>query len=123
MLIALRGHLGIETAEKIAAVLMLALSGVVVFALASNYDLPSIVEMEARGLGAGVAFDIVIATAFSWIPLAADYNRHCKSLRAAVVGTWSGYVTATLIATGLGASVSALSIAIGFLRPMTRPSC
>ncbi|SFH29551.1 purine-cytosine permease family protein [Modicisalibacter xianhensis] len=115
VLITLRGHLGIETAEKIAAVLMLLLAGVVVYALATNYDLPSIVEMQARGgLGAGVAFDIVIATAFSWIPLAADYNRHCKSLRAAVAGTWGGYVTATLVAMGLGASVSALSVAIGF---------
>lgn len=114
VMIALRGHLGIETAEKIAAVLMLALSAVVVFALASNYDLPSIARMEARGgIGAGVAFDIVIATAFSWIPLAADYNRHCRHLRAAVIGTWGGYVCATLIAMGLGASVSALSVAQG----------
>jgi purine-cytosine permease-like protein len=60
-----------------------------------------------------VIFDIVVATAFSWIPLAADYNRHCRTLKAAVVGTWGGYVTATLIAMGLGATVSALSIAEG----------
>jgi len=115
VMITLRGHLGIEKAEKFAAVLMLALSGVVVFALARNYDLPSITEMEATGaLGAGVAFDIIIATAFSWIPLAADYNRHCRSPKTAVLGTWVGYVTATLVAMGLGATVSALSISIGF---------
>ncbi|RAR58191.1 putative hydroxymethylpyrimidine transporter CytX [Onishia taeanensis] len=115
VMITLRGHLGIEKAEKLAAVLMLVLSGVVVFALASNYDLPSITDMEATGaLGAGVAFDIIIATAFSWIPLAADYNRHCRSPKAAVIGTWSGYVTATLTAMGLGATVSALSVSIGF---------
>jgi putative hydroxymethylpyrimidine transporter CytX len=115
VMITLRGHLGIEKAEKLAAVLMLLLSGVVVFALARNYDLPSITDMEATGaLGAGVAFDIIIATAFSWIPLAADYNRHCRSPRAAVIGTWAGYVTATLIAMGLGATVSALSVSIGF---------
>lgn len=115
VMIALRGHLGIEKAEKLAAVLMLALSGVVVFALARNYDLPSISELEPTGvLGAGVVFDIVIATAFSWIPLAADYNRHCRSPKAAVLGTWVGYVTATLIAMGLGATVSALSVSIGF---------
>ncbi|MGR4068377.1 purine-cytosine permease family protein [Billgrantia sp. C5P2] len=113
--IALRGHLSIEKAEKLAAVLMLALSAVVLFALNRHYDLPTITELDATGvLGAGVAFDIVIATAFSWIPLAADYNRHCHSLKAAVVGTWGGYVTATLIAMGLGATVSALSVAIGF---------
>ncbi|WP_458525970.1 purine-cytosine permease family protein [Onishia taeanensis] len=115
VMITLRGHLGIEKAEKLAATLMLALSGVVVFALGRHYDLPSITEMEATGaLGAGVAFDIIIATAFSWIPLAADYNRHCRSPRAAVIGTWVGYVTATLVAMGLGATVSALSISIGF---------
>tara|TARA_B100000700_G_scaffold14884_1_gene14693 strand:- start:25301 stop:26617 length:1317 start_codon:yes stop_codon:yes gene_type:complete len=115
VMITLRGHLGIEKAEKLAAVLMLLLSGVVVFALARNYDLPSITDMEATGaLGAGVAFDIIIATAFSWIPLAADYNRHCRSPKAAVIGTWAGYVTATLIAMGLGATVSALSVSIGF---------
>lgn len=115
VLIALRGHLGIEKAEKLAAVLMLLLSGVVVFALARNYNLPSITEMEATGvLGAGVIFDIIIATAFSWIPLAADYNRHCRSPRVAVIGTWGGYVAATLIAMGLGAIVSALSVSIGF---------
>ncbi|MBW6393421.1 purine-cytosine permease family protein [Billgrantia antri] len=113
--IALRGHLGIEKAEKAAAVLMLALSGVVLFALNRHYDLPSITELEATGLmGAGVAFDIVVATAFSWIPLAADYNRHCRTLKAAVIGTWGGYVTATLVAMGLGATVSALSVSIGF---------
>lgn len=115
VLITLRGHLGIEKAEKLAAVLMLVLSSVVVFALAKNYDLPSITELDATGaLGAGVAFDIIIATAFSWIPLAADYNRHCRSPRAAALGTWGGYVTATLIAMGLGATVSALSVSIGF---------
>lgn len=114
VLIALRGHLGIEKVEKIAALLMLGLSAVVLFALNRHYDLPSITQLAPEGvLGGGVVFDIVVATAFSWIPLAADYNRHCRSLTAAVVGTWSGYVLATLIAMGLGATVSALSISIG----------
>ncbi len=114
VLIALRGHLGIEKVEKIAALLMLVLSAVVLFALNRHYDLPSITELEPEGvLGAGVVFDIVVATAFSWIPLAADYNRHCRSLKAAIVGTWGGYVVATLVAMGLGATVSALSITVG----------
>ncbi|UXZ54437.1 cytosine permease [Halomonas sp. 7T] len=114
VLIALRGHLGIEKVEKIAALLMVGLSAVVLFALNRHYDLPSITQLEPEGvLGGGVIFDIVVATAFSWIPLAADYNRHCRTLKAAVVGTWGGYVTATLIAMGLGATVSALSIAEG----------
>jgi nucleobase:cation symporter-1, NCS1 family len=72
VLIALRGHLGIEKVEKIAALLMLGLSAVVLFALNRHYDLPSITQLEPEGvLGGGVVFDIVVATAFSWIPLSA----------------------------------------------------
>ncbi|WP_110651366.1 purine-cytosine permease family protein [Salinicola peritrichatus] len=112
--IALRGHLGIERAEKWAAILMLALAVVVLYALGRYYDLPSLLEVAPQGdMTPGGAFDIVIATAFSWIPLAADYNRHCKSNRVAMIGTWSGYVAATMIAMGLGAAVAGLSVAHG----------
>lgn len=112
--IALRGHRGIERAEKWAAILMLVLAVVVFYALGRHYDFPSLFDMSPQGdMTPGGAFDIVIATAFSWIPLAADYNRHCKSVRVAVIGTWSGYVAATLIAMGLGAAVAGLSVAQG----------
>ncbi len=115
VLIALRGHLGIERAEKLVAVLMLVLFAAVMVALTRHYELTSIVTLPAQGgMSTGVAFDIVIATAFSWIPLAADYNRHCRSRLAAVAGTWSGYVCATVLAMGLGATVSALSVSNGF---------
>lgn len=113
--IAIRGHVGIEKAEKIVAVLMMALAGVVLYALLENYEFEKLIRQSATGdLPIGVAFDIVIATAFSWIPLAADYNRHCKTVRASIVGTWGGYVLATCVAMGLGALVSGLSLAEGF---------
>lgn len=112
--IALRGHLGIERAEKWAATLMLVLAVVVFYALDRHYDINALVGMAPQGgMTLGGAFDIVVATAFSWIPLAADYNRHCKSTRIAVLGTWGGYVAATLIAMGLGAAVSGLSVTLG----------
>lgn len=110
VLIVLKGHKGIETTEKIAAVLMLLLAAAVFWALNRHYPIAVVFDLSAAGgMSVGGAFDIVVATAFSWIPLAADYNRHCKHLRAAVFGTWGGYVAATCIAMGLGATVSALS--------------
>ncbi len=91
VLIALRGHLGIERVERWAAVGMLLLAGAVFYAMGRNFAFAELFAMpvEPRNeISAGVAFDIVIATAFSWIPLAADYNRHCRSQKAAAVGTW-----------------------------------
>lgn len=116
LLIALRGHLGIERVERWAAGGMLLLSGAVFYAMSQHFEFSSLVNMaqEPRnGITAGIAFDIVIATAFSWIPLAADYNRNCRSQGVAAVGTWVGYVVATLLAMGLGATVSGFSVLTG----------
>jgi NCS1 family nucleobase:cation symporter-1 len=116
LLIALRGHLGIERVERWAAVGMLLLSGAVFYAMSQHFEFSSLVNMaqEPRnGITAGIAFDIVIATAFSWIPLAADYNRNCRSQGVAAIGTWVGYVVATLLAMGLGATVSGFSVLTG----------
>lgn len=114
VLIAIGGHRSIEKCEKIAAVVMILLALTVFYALFTRYDFHAVLVMPATGdLPLGVAIDIVIATAFSWIPLAADYNRHCVSQKAATIGTWSGYVLATIIAMGLGAAVSGLSVSAG----------
>lgn len=114
VLVVLGGHRGIERVEKIAAVLMLALALVVAWALGRHYDMTNMLSAPAQGgISLSGAFDIVIATAFSWIPLAADYNRHCRSPRVAALGTWSGYVSATLIAMGLGGAVAGLAVSLG----------
>lgn len=47
--------------------------------------------------GFWLATDVVIAVAVSWVPLAADYSRHSRSGRAAVLGSFLGY-TVTQIA-------------------------
>lgn len=111
--IVLRGHLGIERVERWVASAMVILAAVVVYELSRHYELDSLLRMSPdphNGITLGIAFDIVVATAFSWISSSADYNRNCVDGRAAVAGTWIGYVAATVIAMGLGAAVSALSI-------------
>ncbi len=116
LLIALRGHLGIERVERWAAVGMLILAAAVFYSMNQHFEFSQLLSMNEEprnGITAGVAFDIVIATAFSWIPLAADYNRNCRSQGIAATGTWVGYVAATLLAMGLGATVSGFSILTG----------
>lgn len=116
VLIVLRGHLGIERVERWAAMAMVALAAVVLYQLNLHYDVSTLLDMpvEARnGITLGIAFDIVIATAFSWISSSADYNRNCKSGTIAVWGTYLGYVMAAMIAMGLGAAVSGLSVMNG----------
>ncbi|MGO2997469.1 MAG: purine-cytosine permease family protein [Moraxellaceae bacterium] len=116
LLIVLRGHLGIERVERWAAMAMAILTVVVLYQLNQHYAVFKLFAMpiETRsGITLGVAFDIVIATAFSWISLAADYNRNCKSDKIAIWGTYLGYLIATLVAMGLGAMISGLSIMYG----------
>ena len=95
---------------------MLLLAGAVFYVMGQKFEFANLLAMptEPRNeITPGVAFDIVIATAFSWIPLAADYNRNCRSQGIAAVGTWVGYVAATLLAMGLGATVSGFSVLTG----------
>lgn len=95
---------------------MLLLAGAVFYVMGQKFEFASLLAMptEPRNeITPGIAFDIVIATAFSWIPLAADYNRNCRSQGVAGVGTWVGYVAATLLAMGLGATVSGFSVLTG----------
>lgn len=116
VVIALRGHLGIERVERWAALGMLLLAAAVFYAMGRHFEFSQLFTMPAEPhneVTAGIAFDIVIATAFSWIPLAADYNRNCRTQKVAAVGTWVGYVAATLLAMGMGAAVSGFSVLAG----------
>lgn len=116
VLIVLRGHLGIELVERWAALAMAGLTVVVLYQLNQHYDVSTLFEMpvESRnGITLGIAFDIVIATAFSWMSSAADYNRNCKTAKIAIWGTYFGYIVAAIVAMGLGATISGLSILNG----------
>jgi len=88
----------------------------VLYQLNQHYDVSTLFEMpvESRnGITLGIAFDIVIATAFSWMSSAADYNRNCKTSKIAIWGTYFGYIMAAIVAMGLGATISGLSILNG----------
>lgn len=116
VLIVLRGHVGIESMEKLVALVMVVLAGAVFYKLFSEFSVGDIVGLpvEARnGITTAIAFDIVVATAFSWMVLAADFNRNAKSERGGMAGTAIGYVGGTVLAMGLGATVSGFSIARG----------
>ena len=111
--ITLYGHKGIEIFEKIVATAMLVLSGAVFFKLFTAFEIKALLTLEPvaiSGITAVIAFDMVFATAISWTPIAADYNRNCKSTKISLVGTYSGYLVATMIAMGTGAVVSGLSL-------------
>lgn len=114
--ITIYGHRGVESIEKYVSIAMLILSVIVFYKLFTTYDAGSLVTMqlsENPAVTAIVAFDIVVATAFSWMSSVCDFNRYCKSERAGMVGTFSGYVLASLIAMGMGAIVSGFSLLNG----------
>src|SRR3954452_25024813 len=52
--------------------------------------------------GFWLAVDTVIAVTVSWVPVAADYTRHSKSVRDTVVGTFVGYSVTQIACYGIG---------------------
>jgi len=111
--ITIYGHRGIESTEKVVATLMIILSVIVFGYLFTAFDVGTLIHMAAEknsNMTAMVAFDIVVATAFSWMPTVCDYNRNCVSEKTGMMGTYLGYNLATLIAMGLGATVSGFSL-------------
>ncbi|MGB8386030.1 MAG: cytosine permease [Dermatophilaceae bacterium] len=66
-----------------------------------THALPPVAQGGAVSFWAAV--DIVIALPVSWFPLAADYTRHARDARAALIGTGAGYGVATVALFTLGA--------------------
>jgi NCS1 family nucleobase:cation symporter-1 len=111
--ITIYGHRGIEKTENIVASLMLILSVIVFGYMFAHFNVSKLLTMKASehpAVTTMVAFDIVIATAFSWMSSSADYNRNCISERTGMLGTMLGYTTASVVAMGLGATVSGFSL-------------
>jgi nucleobase:cation symporter-1, NCS1 family len=52
--------------------------------------------------GFWLAVDTVVAVTVSWVPVAADYTRHSKSVRDTVVGTFVGYSLTQIACYGIG---------------------
>ena len=52
--------------------------------------------------GFWIAVDSVIGVTVSWVPVAADYSRHSRSVRDTAVGTFVGYSVTQLACYGIG---------------------
>jgi NCS1 family nucleobase:cation symporter-1 len=113
VVITIFGHRGVERIEKYVSIAMLVLSALVFYKIFTTYDATSLVAMklsENPSITTIIAFDIVIATAFSWMSTVCDFNRNCQSEKSGFWGTYFGYLLASIIAMGLGAVVSGFSI-------------
>jgi NCS1 family nucleobase:cation symporter-1 len=122
--IAILGHTGIQRIEGIASSMMLIVALAVIYSLLHKYDLADLEGLplsDSPALTYAIVFDIVLATAFSWMSLPCDYNRYCKSTKVSTIGITSGYLIGTLIAMGLGIGVGAFSIIEG-VEPTYDPS-
>jgi NCS1 family nucleobase:cation symporter-1 len=107
------GHKGIEKFASLAAHLMIWLCVLLVGYMLMKYNVSDIFHITLSKSPQNTvmtAFDMVVATSFSWLPCVCDFNRNAKSTKAGVIGTYAGYNIGTFIAMGLGATVSSLSI-------------
>ncbi len=114
VIITIFGHRGVERIEKYISIAMLILSFLVFYKIFTTYDISTLVEMklsEHPSISTILAFDIVVATAFSWMSTVCDFNRNCRSETSGFWGTYFGYLVASIVAMGLGAVVSGFSIA------------
>lgn len=124
MVITILGHSGIQKIEGLASSLMLIMALSVTYKLLSDNGLTEVRDLplsDTPSLTLAIVFDIVLATAFSWITLPCDYNRYCKSKLVSGAGIVGGYMLGTLIAMGLGILVGAFAI-IGGHTPTYDPA-
>ena len=108
VIIALYAIRGIALYEKIAMVVLAVIMGAVIFSAINTYSLSGLFSIPSDpsiGLTTIGVFDLVVATALSWTPLAADYNRNCKDIRGSVTGASVGYTLGTTLSMGIGALV------------------
>ncbi|HII66497.1 putative hydroxymethylpyrimidine transporter CytX [Thermococcus sp.] len=81
-----------EKLEKIAALLLLALSLWLTYVTLKKFPLSDLLTKPGTGeIGAMLALDLVIAMPLSWAPLIADYSRFAKNKNSAFWGTYLGY--------------------------------
>jgi len=65
-----------------------------------RHPLPSVTKGSWAGFW--LAADVAIAVAVSWVPLASDYSRHSRSVRAAFLGGFAGYAVTQIAYYALG---------------------
>lgn len=81
-----------EKLEKIAALLLLALSLWLTYITLQRFSFTQLLSKPGTGeIGVMLGLDLVIAMPLSWAPLIADYSRFAKNKNAAFWGTYLGY--------------------------------
>jgi putative hydroxymethylpyrimidine transporter CytX len=113
VLITIYGHKGIETFASLAAHFMVILVFLLFGYLFTEYNVGDLIHLPTSHNPTNTVitgFDIVVATAFSWLPLACDYNRNATSSKTGIIGTYAGYNIGTFLSMALGATVSGISI-------------
>lgn len=107
---------GIAAYEKAAMALIAVIMGTVFYQAFTITGLDNIFALASdpqQGMTVMATFDIVVATALSWTPMAADYNRNCKTVKGAVVGTGAGFALGTILSMGSGALMIGMILAGG----------
>ncbi|WP_037372640.1 purine-cytosine permease family protein [Anaerovorax odorimutans] len=105
---------GIALYEKIAMILIIVITGSVIVKAFTSIGMDLILSVPSdnvSGLTAMAAFDIVVATALSWTPMAADYNRNCKTIKGAAIGCGAGWALGTTLSMGVGALMIGMILA------------
>ncbi|MDC0610196.1 cytosine permease [Vibrio sp.] len=113
LVVTILGHTGIQKIEGLASSAMLIVALVVIYSLLNQYGINELEDLplsDTPTLTYAIAFDIVLATAFSWMSLPCDYNRYCRSRVVSATGITIGYMLGTIIAMGLGILVGGVSI-------------
>ena len=114
--ITLMGHRGLQKIEALASVLMLVLVLGVIYKLLAEHgmtELESLPLSDTPSLTTAIVFDLVLASAFSWMALPCDYNRYCKNTAVSAVGIGIGYTLGTVIAMTLGVLVGSFTLLAG----------
>lgn len=104
--IALYAIRGVSLYEKFAMVLIIGFMLVASFKIFETFSFKAIMEVpvtNSTGLTQIAAFEIVVAMALSWVPMAADYSRNCRTIKGCIFGTSLGYTIGTTIAMSIGA--------------------
>jgi nucleobase:cation symporter-1, NCS1 family len=117
--IAFKGHKGIERLESVIAVAMLVTFIISMAQIFYSYDVAdffAIKKVDKPSLTWITAFDVVVATGFTWMPLVGDFNRHCKNSKTSFWGCVSGYSLGGIMAMTLGVVVAVFSIQTGLER-------
>lgn len=114
--VTIMGHTKIEMLQKGASVAMLIFALIVFYVMFRDYGqapLSTLPVSKNPAITFAIAFDVVVATAFSWLTVVATFNRYCKSEFISAVGVSVGYLLGTLIAMGLGIIVASLALLNG----------